>query len=102
MRPLVSALSLAPEVEQWDQPSKNNRPLLQVGVAVVEDLREERVDPDERPHVRLEEHTLGGQRQGLVGLCSSAVGGEARNLSAATTVHVGCGFCGGSGSVCQM
>ena len=51
----VDAFALPAEFQQRQQALVEDRPLLDVRVAVVEDLRQERVEPQERTHVRLEQ-----------------------------------------------
>ncbi len=51
----VDAFALAAELQQRQQPLEEDRALLDGGVAVVEDLRQERVEPDEGAHVALEQ-----------------------------------------------
>ena len=51
----VDAFALAAELQQRQQALVEDRALLDGRVAVVEDLRQERVEPDERAHVALEE-----------------------------------------------
>src|ERR1035437_1903442 len=51
----VDALTLAAKLEQRQQTAVEDGALLYGGVAVVEDLGKERVEPDERTHVRLKE-----------------------------------------------
>ena len=66
----VDAFALAAELQQRQQALVEDGALLDGGVAVVEDLRQERVEPEERAHVALEQH----QRVQFVlrGLCSAA------------------------------
>src|SRR5690606_3423774 len=51
----INPFALASEVEEREQSAEEDRPLLDIGIAVVKDLREESVEPDVRCHVRLEE-----------------------------------------------
>lgn len=60
----VDAVALTAEVEQWDQPLEKQKSLLDVGIAVVEDLAQECIQAHEGTHVVPEqkqrvEHVLG-------------------------------------------
>ena len=51
----IDAFALAAELQQRQQPLVEDGAFLDGGVAVVEDLRQERVEPDEGAHVALEQ-----------------------------------------------